>query len=256
MKRALTLSLLASAASVTLAAPAPVSDLNRSTTTTVTRSSGSESQTQRLERLLQSSNRVQAGLQMQVDEMSLEMSELRGLIEHTQHENAQLLNRQKELFIELDKMRSLLAELKQQEGGAPTSIEEPQTGSYANNPSEDKAYKDAVDLILKERNYDGALTALEKFNRDFPNSSYSVNSHYWLGQLYYTKKQDVKAAKAFAVVVGDKKSTKRPDSLVKLGDIAARNNNSTVAKQYFQQAIDEYPDTASASKAKQALAKL
>jgi TolA-binding protein len=40
---------------------------------------------------------------------------------------------------------------------------------------------------------------------------------------------------------------------VKLGDIATRNNNATQAKKYYQQVLDEYPNSASAKLANERL---
>ncbi|GEM79699.1 tol-pal system protein YbgF [Vibrio superstes] len=253
-KRAVALTLLASAASVSFAAPAPVSDLNSSSaSTSKSSSSAKETETERLERLLRNSNRVQANLQQQVDEMSLDMSELRGELERNNHEMRQLIDRQRELFIELDKVRSELAKTKQ----APAqSAESAPAGKYSSNQDEQKAYQSAVDLILKNKDYDAATVALEQFKKDFPESVYSPNANYWLGQLYFSKKKDVDSAKAFAAVVAYKDSNKRADALVKLGDIATRNNSTSAAKKYYQQAVDEYPNTSSANSAKKKLSNL
>jgi TolA-binding protein len=54
-------------------------------------------------------------------------------------------------------------------------------------------------------------------------------------------------------VIAYEDSNKRADSLVKLGDIARRNNKPGVAKKYYQQVVDEYPNSSSAEKAKQYL---
>jgi len=102
-KRAVTLTLLASAANFAFAAPAPVSDLN-STSSVSTRSS-SESDIERLERLLQNRNRVQLQMQEQIDQMSQEISDLRGQLERNSYEMQQMLKRQRELFVELDRVR-------------------------------------------------------------------------------------------------------------------------------------------------------
>jgi len=42
-------------------------------------------------------------------------------------------------------------------------------------------------------------------------------------------------------------------ALVKLGDIAKRNNNEAQAKKYYQQVVDEYPTSASAKVASENL---
>ncbi|EOD9420181.1 tol-pal system protein YbgF [Vibrio campbellii] len=238
-KRAVTLTLLASAANFAFAAPAPVSDLN-STSSVSTRSS-SESDIERLERLLQNRNRVQLQMQEQIDQMSQEISDLRGQLERNSYEMQQMLKRQRELFVELDRVRG---EMK----AAPVKEAKPAEtgGKYSSNADEQTAYQNAVDLILKKRDYTGAIAAFQQFQKDYPDSTYSANSHYWLGQLYFAKKQDKEAVKSFVAVVSYKDSNKRADALVKLGDIAERNKNDAQAKKYYQQVVDEYPGSASA----------
>lgn len=243
-KRAVTLTLLASAANLAFAAPAPVSDLNSDSTNTsvasATSSSAPETDVQRLERLLQNRNRVQLQMQQQIDQMSQEIAELRGQLERNSYDMQQMLERQRELFIELDRVRNEIKTV-----GTPTqatAVEEGgEQGVFSSNVDEQTAYQNAVDLILKKRDYAGAIAAFKQFQKDFPDSNFAPNSHYWLGQLYFAQKQDKEAAKSFAAVVSYKDSNKRADALVKLGDIAARNNNPEQAKKYYQQAIDEHP---------------
>ncbi|HHF3018437.1 TPA: tol-pal system protein YbgF [Vibrio diabolicus] len=238
-KRAVALALLASAANFAFAAPAPVSDLN--STSSVSKSRSSETEVERLERLLQNRNRVQLQMQQQIDQMSQEISELRGQLERNSYEMKQMLQRQRELFVELDRVRG---EIK----SAPAQEAKPAKtgGQYTPNVDEQTAYQNAVDLILKKRDYTGAIAAFQQFQKDYPDSTYSANSHYWLGQLYFAKKQDKDAVKSFAAVVSYKDSNKRADALLKLGEIAERNNNAAQAKKYYQQVVDEYPGSASA----------
>ncbi len=257
LKRMITLTLLASAANVAFAAPAPVSDLNNSSSsnsnsTSAVRSTSSESDVQRLERMLENSNRVRVRMQQQLDNMSLEINELRGQIEKNNYDMQQMLQRQRELFVELDKVRT---EAKKPTAAvAPSSQDEdvPQ-GTFSSDADEQAAYQNAVDLILKKRDYSGAIAAFQQFQQDYPNSNFAPNAHYWLGQLYFAKKQDKEAVSSFAAVVSYKESNKRADALVKLGDIAARNNNAGQAKQYYQQVVDEYPNSASAKVASEHL---
>ncbi|TMX36589.1 tol-pal system protein YbgF [Vibrio sp. Hep-1b-8] len=245
LKRIVTLTLLASAASTVLAAPAPVSDLSGSNSATSSSSVRSnETDVQRLERLLENRNRVQLQMQQQLDDMANEISDLRGQLEKSTYDMQQMLQRQRELFIELDKVRAQaaapVAKSDQTDSAANTG------GTFSSDADEQTAYQNAVDLILKKRDYTGAIAAFQQFQKDYPDSSFTPNSHYWLGQLYFAKKQDKDAVKSFAAVVTYKDSNKRADALVKLGEIAERNNNAAQAKKYFQQVVDEYPNSASA----------
>ncbi|MDG2624706.1 tol-pal system protein YbgF, partial [Vibrio parahaemolyticus] len=233
------LTLLASAANFAFAAPAPVSDLN--STSSVSKSRSSETEVERLERLLQNRNRVQLQMQQQIDQMSQEISDLRGQLERNSYEMKQMLQRQRELFVELDRVRGEIKSTPAQEA-QPVKT----GGQYTPNVDEQTAYQNAVDLILKKRDYTGAIAAFQQFQKDYPDSTYSANSHYWLGQLYFAKKQDEDAVKSFAAVVSYKDSNKRADALLKLGEIAERNNNAAQAKKYYQQVVDEYPGSASA----------
>ncbi|MBF4285767.1 tol-pal system protein YbgF, partial [Vibrio anguillarum] len=106
---------------------------------------------------------------------------------------------------------------------------------------------------LKKRDYSGAIAAFQQFQKDYPDSNFASNAHYWLGQLYFAKKQDKEATQSFAAVITYSDSNKRADALVKLGDIAKRNNNLAQANKYYQQVVDEYPSSASAKVAKENL---
>lgn len=180
-------------------------------------------------------------MQQQIDQMSQEISELRGQLERNSYEMKQMLQRQRELFVELDRVRGEIKSTPAQEA-QPVKT----GGQYTPNVDEQTAYQNAVDLILKKRDYTGAIAAFQQFQKDYPDSTYSANSHYWLGQLYFAKKQDEDAVKSFAAVVSYKDSNKRADALLKLGEIAERNNNAAQAKKYYQQVVDEYPGSASA----------
>ncbi len=252
LKRISTLMLLASAASPVLAAPAPVSDLNSSNSSLSSSVSGG-STVERLERLIQNSNLVQARMQQQIDSMSQEISDLRGQIEKNNYDMQQMVTRQRELFVEVDKLREQVNSQPAQVAADSASSDASDAGTYSTNATEQEAYQNAVDLILKKRDYNGAIAAFQQFQKDYPDSSFTPNSHYWLGQLYYAKKQDKEAVKSFAAVLTYANSNKRPDALVKLGDIAQRNNNAAQAKKYYQQVIDEYPNSSSANLAKEQL---
>ena len=161
-----------------------------------------------------------------------------------------MLQRQRELFIEIDKLRSQVSQANVEPQPEKT---ESKGGTFSADVDEKTAYQNAVDLILEKRDYTGAIAAFQAFQKKYPDSNFTPNSHYWLGQLYFAKKQDKEAVKSFAAVVAYKDSVKRADALVKLGDIAMRNNNEAQAKKYYQQVVSEYPNSSSAELAKKNL---
>uniref|UniRef100_UPI00358F1595 tetratricopeptide repeat protein n=1 Tax=Klebsiella pneumoniae TaxID=573 RepID=UPI00358F1595 len=87
------------------------------------------------------------------------------------------------------------------------------------------------------------------------NSGFADNANYWLGQLLYNKNEFAEAKTAFAnVVYNFKESGKRADSLVKLGLIAEKTGDKTAAKNYYQQVVKQYANSAAARIAQQQLA--
>ncbi len=229
------------------AAPAPVRDLNSSSSyQSSTTSNSKETETQRLERLLNNNAKVRFQMQQQINELAQENAELRGLIEHNQYTIQQISDRQKELFLEIDRLKSAKqTESKKQDTSKPAV---PSTSL-----NEQQAYQQAVDLALKEKNIDGAIIAFTSFNQQFPESTYSNNAYYWLGQLYFTEKKDADAVTNFRYVVKDKSSNKRSDAIFKLGLISKRNNKPNEAQKLFKLVTLEYPNTPIAEKAKKEL---
>ncbi|MCE0492811.1 tol-pal system protein YbgF [Vibrio salinus] len=251
-KRLSTFVLLTSAASTVLAAPAPVSDLNSRSVYSSSGSTGSETNVQRLERLLRNQNQVQLQLQQQLDDLSSDLQELRGQIERNSHDISQITDRQRELFVELDNLRQQKEPAKEPQSTAEDSVD---TSHYVASAAEQKAYQDAIDLILKKRDISGAIGALNQFRKDYPKSTFTPNAYYWLGQLYYAKMDDKNAISSFKSVLVFNSSNKRADALVKLGELETRNNHSDKAKAYYEQVIKEYPGSASARTAQEKLAK-
>ena len=251
LKRIIPLTLLASAATLVVAAPAPVTDLNATTTSSTPASSSS---IERLERLIKSRNQIQLQLQQQLDGLSEELSEMRGMVERNSYELDQMLERQRQLYIEIDTLRTA----KPVPVVAPTegTVDSDSSGSYATDTNENEAYQNAVDLILKKKDYAGATKAFQEFVVAYPDSVYSSNAYYWLGQLYFAQKNDIEAAKSFAKVVSYSDSNKRADALLKLGELAKRNNNGAAAENYYKKVLTEYPDSTTAKTADKQLKSL
>lgn len=218
-------------------AQAPVYDANGSTDL--------EQRIAVLERIVKSRTEMQHRLQTQLDNMQREVDTLRGAVEVNTNELQKVLERQRELYLEIDKRVEAL----KQNGtltASPgtTSTPTPSQPSSVPQEGEETAYNNAVNLILKSREYDKAIPAFQSFIERFPNSEYAPNSHYWLGQLLFNKQQWEEASEQFNTVVSRfSDSSKRPDALLKLGVIAERTGDASRAKQLFEQVVSEYPDS-------------
>ena len=245
--------------SVLAAQPAPVVDVSGQTNAPLATNSVSLSeQLSNLERKLDQRNRAQITMQRQLNELQNEVDEIRGVTELHNHKLEQILERQRELYQELDKR-------------VTQAINTPKTPAAiaSNNPSlvpvieysadltENEAYDHAVNLVLKEKQYDQAIEKFKAFNAKYPNSTYAANAHYWLGQLLFTKSELSQASKEFSIVVNQHpKSTKRSDALLKLGMVADKQGDKNRAKALYTQLVKEYPSTSAAQLATSRLDKL
>ena len=228
------------------AEPAPVLDINQQS---VQPTQSADVAT--LQRTLQVRNNALNDMQQQVDELQTELSELRGVTEEQAYTISQILQRQRELYQEID--RRLAA------AQAAPKVP-PVTNSnvnYSSNLTENEAYDHAVNLVLKEKKYDQAITEFQSFNQKFPNSSYSANAHYWLGQLLFNKGKLNEAGTEFSNVINNfENSSKRSDAMLKLGMVEQKLNNPQKAKTIFNQLINEYADSSAAQLAKARLSSL
>lgn len=210
-----------------------------------------------LERQVKNRAEMQHRLQQQIDNMQLELDELRGAVEVHTNQLQKVLDRQRELYLEIDKRVEALKETAVVPAGAGGSATAPATNTSTqastttatttpamSGLSESEAYEKAVNLILKSREYDKAIPEFQAFIARFPDSSYAPNAHYWLGQLLFNKQQWQDAAAQFDVVANKfSDSAKRPDALLKLGVIAEKTGDVAKAKQLFQQVINDYPNS-------------
>ncbi|MGL5286123.1 tol-pal system protein YbgF [Aeromonas sp. RU39B] len=209
-----------------------------------------------LERTLNARLRVQADLQQQVDSLQQEVDELRGQLEQQGYQMQQSEERQRQLYQELDKVNSQAAAAPAANaaaGAAPAAAAAP----ISSNQDENQAYDAAVNLVLKEKNYDKAIPAFQSFVKQYPTSSYAPNAHYWLGQLLFNKGDKAGAKAQFQTLVSKfPKSPKRADALLKLGMLSQLEGKKAEAKAFYEQVVKGYPNTSPAQLAQQSLSKL
>lgn len=229
-KRIIALTLTSILGAAANAAPAPVADVSSGST---------ENRLVALERMFSTRTDAQHRMQSQLDLLQNEVNELRGDIETHNYQLEKILERQRELYLEIDKrIEAVMIQ-------SPTSVADTDASvNVQTSLNEDQAYDKAVNLILKDKRYDEAIPEFQAFLRNYPNSSYASNAHYWLGQLLFNKQDWAAATSQFeALINGFPDSTKRPDAMLKLGIAEQQRSNIARAEQLWKKVIAEYPNS-------------
>ncbi|MGP9801593.1 tol-pal system protein YbgF [Rheinheimera sp. NSM] len=232
-----------------MANPAPVTDINRNrpaATAVQSQPAGSiEQRLATLERIVEARSDAQMRMAQQLQLLLDEVSELRGVTETHAHQLNEILQRQRDLYQEIDRRVSAIQ-------AAPATIpvvqpDSSNTAAYSSDLSENDAYDKAVNMVLKDRRYDAAIPEFENFIRTYPNSGYAPNAHYWLGQLLFNNNELAKAKTHFERVVNNfPQSNKVADALLKLGQVAERENNKDAALRFYRQLVDKHSTATSA----------
>lgn len=262
--------------------PAPVADLSRAGGGAIQtpKYASTADRIAALERIVEARANAQVAMQQQVSALLDEVSELRGITEMHSYKLEEILQQQRNIYQEIDRRMGTGAAsgstsatptqpstpatpAEQAPVGNPAALVnggEPQTAGTtagssdtvaSSSPSESDAYESAVNLVLKDRAYDAAIPAFENFVRTYPDSSYAPNSYYWLGQLFFTKNELLKAKAQFERVVAQyPQSAKAADSLSKLGQLSEREGDTAAAKQFYQLLVSKYPQSKPAKAAK------
>ncbi|WP_313654639.1 cell division protein CpoB [Pantoea sp.] len=220
-----------------------------------------------LERISNAQAQLMQQLQQQMSDNQRDIDALRGQIQQNTYQLNQVVERQKQLYQQIDSLSSASSGGGQQAAGSDAAADTgaaATTGAAASTQSApaqtgdaNSDYNAAVALILEKKQYDQAISALQAWVKRYPDSTYQPNANYWLGQLNYNKGKKDDAAYYYATVVKNyPKSPKAAEALFKVGVIMQEKKDTAKAKAVFQQVIKLYPDTDSAKQAQKRLASL
>lgn len=221
-----------------------------------------EDRVTQLERISNAHSQLLTQLQQQLSDNQRDIDSLRGQIQENQYQLNQVVERQKQILLQIDGLSNGGAAAGQATGadqaaatpdtGASTSAlaaAAPVQGGDANSD-----YNAAIALVQDKSRQDDAIAAFQNFVKKYPDSTYQPNANYWLGQLNYNKGKKDDAAYYFAFVVKNyPKSPKAPDAMYKVGLIMQDKGDTAKAKAVYQQVIKQFPNTDGAKQAQKRL---
>ena len=214
----------------------------------------------------------QADINAGMDELRTELQSLHGRIEESQH----LISRQREgkssfeerYVSDLSAINASLSELKNRilvvegffisDGKSPPKKEskkKTREGKTATsdkpNPKElyEKAYGDFRKGKIRK-----ARAGFQRHLSLFPNTEYSDNAQYWIGESFYLEKKYKEAIIEFEEVIKKyPRGNKTPSALLKQGLSFYRLGDKTSAGLLLEKLIKDYPDSNQAKIAKKEL---
>jgi len=228
-----------------------------------------EDRVTQLERISNAHAQLLTQIQQQIADNQRDIDSLRGQIQENQYQLSQIVDRQKQMYQQMDSLGKGGQDASAASGAdnsAPTpagggdasqAAAAPATAAGSSSGDANTDYNAAVDLVLVKKQYDQGITAFQNFVKRYPDSTYQPNANYWLGQLNYNKGKKDDAAYYFALVVKNyPKSPKSAEALFKVGVIMQEKGQTDKAKAVYQQVVKLYPNTESAKQAQKKLASL
>lgn len=191
-----------------------------------------------LDRIVNAQSQLLTEYQQNVVDLQHEVDVLRGQLQEATYKLEQTIDRQKMILKQLDS--SQVQSLNKKEADQNIMSKDLQNGMFSGDEKAD--YNTIVNGILKGKELNFAIGALQQFIKQYPNSQYLSNANYWLGQLNYRQNKKEEASYYFANVVKKyPKSSKAAESMFKVGLILQEEGEQDKANLVFQQVIEKYP---------------
>lgn len=192
-----------------------------------------------------------------------EVQELRGQLEVQAHDLKLLQQQQVSFYKDLDarlresSTKTAEKDIKSEQPDPPAYKKNQVSSANGSNPADEQIRYLAAYELIKNKQYDEAISSMQTFISQYPEGGYSANAEYWLGELYMVKKNYTKAIEHFETVLQNyPASSKKAASMLKLGYALAASGNMQEAKQRLQQVAKNFPDTNTAQLAKTKLQSL
>jgi len=191
---------------------------------------------------------IEAEYQAQLIEQ--EVQTLRGLVEELQYQLKRMKKTQDDRYLELD---SRFQDLREQRltgtlataGSKETAGTQPaaEAGVSVTHSQDEKSLYDTALELIRNRQYELAITQLQAVIDRFPAGEYAPNAYYWLGEVYAAMPEPdyEKARQAWAQVITFFPAHRKvPDAAFKLGKVHHLMGDCDKAKQLLNKVVEQY----------------
>jgi len=219
----------------------------------------------------ESLRRSQGELLLQIEQLRQETQALRGLMEELSYQLGQMSSDQKMRYLDLDQRLGELVRIQKEavvavptQGGTAVVLDpampDDTTGqgvraAAAPAISDQDAYNSAFQLI-RERQFDDALAAMESFTQAYPDSELVLDARFWRGQVFDVQGRDQEAIEAFKSITLDAPDYRRILQVkVKLGKLLVKNQDLMNGRKILQEVITQAPESVEAGLASRELEK-
>lgn len=114
-------------------------------------------------------------------------------------------------------------------------------------------YMKAFGLYSANR-FEEAIESFSAFIKAYPDSDYSANAQYWIGECYYTRSNLPKALEAFKKVISNYPAgNKVPDAMLKAGYTLFALKQRESATALLESLVKRFPENPAAAKAREKL---
>ena len=216
----------------------------------------------------ESLRQAQGELLLQIEQLRQETQALRGLMEELSYQLGQMSSDQKTRYLDLDQRLGELVRIQKEAVAAgpaqgSTIASYPSQGATAVSPapmtpevSDQDAYNSAFQLI-RERQFEEALAALESFIEAYPRSDLVLDARFWRGQVFDVLGRDEEAIEAFKSITLVAPEYRRILQVkVKLGKLLLKNQDVMDGRKILQEVITQAPESVEAGLASRELEKI
>ncbi len=171
------------------------------------------------------------------------------------NENRRMKDQLDALSVENRNLTARNAELETRLNEAMASPKAAPPSAVSSGSGSSSDYDAALSLVRK-RDYNGAIQQFDALLKGGIQEDLAGNCHYWIGESYYAMRKYDDAQKHFEMVFDYKKSHKKEDAQLMIGNCLLASGNKAGAKEAFQKVVNNYPGSPLAKKAQDKLAKL